>query len=439
MSTWRRDMHRQILNYGGAFARRRSGQVMGALGGSALVMFASISFALAQDEGAPPLGATVGSVLAAAHQLSPELRAAALETEAASARVDRADALDDPMLSAQTMQVPGSRAHMDQTNILVQQEFPLWGKLGLRKSKAEAMLDSARGGERATAAVLDEKIKVAFARYYAASQALAINTEVTHIASEMQRAANARYGQGIGGQADALMALAEGTKAKIERLRLQGEHDGAAADLNALLARAPNAPLAEPSSLTALPNPLPGIDALTERVRSANPVLFAEAAQVRGAEAAQELAEKAWYPDVTVGAGPQSNLGSWGYTAMVGVKIPLEWGAKEADEREANANLAAARQRLMASAAEVEGELGQAIASLAAAEQIDTMRRTELVPQLTASYKSALAEYASGHDDLSSVLETVHRLHETELELLQVDVEAQSALAMIERLIGGEL
>jgi cobalt-zinc-cadmium efflux system outer membrane protein len=63
------------------------------------------------------LGATVETVLDAAHRLSPTLRAAALDSAAASARADRADALADPMLSVQTMQVPSHRAPMDQTTI----------------------------------------------------------------------------------------------------------------------------------------------------------------------------------------------------------------------------------------------------------------------------------------------------------------------------------
>src|SRR5438067_8281877 len=50
--------------------------------------------ASAQDAGAP--GATVESVLALGRRLSPELRAAALDTEAAAARADAAGRLDDP-------------------------------------------------------------------------------------------------------------------------------------------------------------------------------------------------------------------------------------------------------------------------------------------------------------------------------------------------------
>lgn len=392
----------------------------------------------AQNDTAP-IGTTVESVLDAAHRLSPTLRAAALDTAAASARADRSDALSDPMLNVQTMQVPGSRAPMHQTTILLQQEFPLWGKLGLRKSAALALLDAARGEEAATAAELDEKIEVAFASYYRIDKALAINAGVARIDDELKRVAAGRFALGIGNQAEVLSAEAEGTRTAVERVRLQRELRTATVQMNALLARTPDAPLAAPLSLRPLPQPVPGTDALLARLHKANPVLLAQDARVRSAEAEQSLARKDWYPDVTLGAGAQTNSGSWGYAASFGVTIPLQWGAKESAEQEADANLGAARQRLAASIAELEGDLAQAIAALSAAEEMGSVRRKQLVPQLTAAYKSALAEYASGRGGLTPALDAANRLRDTELELLETDVEGQTALAAIERLLGGSL
>jgi cobalt-zinc-cadmium efflux system outer membrane protein len=403
-----------------------------------LLLLAVSSASLAQAQEAP-IGSTIESVLDAAHALSPTLRAAALDTAAASARSDRADTLADPMLSVQTMQVPSKENRMDQSTIMLQQEFPLWGKLGLRKSAALAMLDAARGAQKATAAELDEKIEVAFANYYRASKVLAINADVSRISADMAKVAAARYGQGVSTQAELLAAQAESTRATVERLRLQREWHAATAQLNALLGRAPGSPLADPLGLRPLPTAVPPLDALLQRVREANPVLLTQDARVRSAEAEQELAHKDWYPDVTLGAGAQTNAGSLGYAAFVGIKIPLEWGAKESAEAEATANLGAARARLAASTAEIDGDLEQALAALSAANEMDAARRGQLVPQLTASYKSALAEYGSGHGDLTMTLDAIHRLHDTELELLETDVEGQSALAMIERLLGGSL
>jgi cobalt-zinc-cadmium efflux system outer membrane protein len=433
-------MSRSNRREGGVLRRRFTPGLFGLLlVGASFVSLQAQAQAQAQEAGTPLIGTTVESVLNVAHRLSPTLRAAALDSVAASARADRADALADPMLSVQTMQVPGHRAPMDQTTVLLQQEFPLWGKLGLRKSAALAMLDAARGEQQATAAELDEKIKVAFANYYKASKALAINTDVARLDDEMARVATSRFGQGVGTQADALAAQADTTRTAVERLRLQRELTATTAQLNVRLGRSPNFPFAAPLSLRPLPLQIPTIDALLDRVQKENPVLQAQDARVRDAEAEQELARKNWYPDVTLGAGPQTNFGSWGVAASVGIRIPLQRGALESEEAEAGANLGAARERLAASTAEIQGDLAQALAALSAAEEMGAARRGQLVPQLNAAYKSVLAEYASGRGDLNPTLESVHRLHDTELELLDTDVEGQGALAMIERVIGGSL
>src|SRR5947209_7046608 len=117
----------------------------------------------------PAPGATVESVLALGRQLSPELRAMALERDAAAARADAAGRLDDPTFRAMSDEVDRtSGPRINKTYLSFEQEFPLWGKLALKRSAALAAVDAARGRELAATAELDEKIKVAFARYYAA-------------------------------------------------------------------------------------------------------------------------------------------------------------------------------------------------------------------------------------------------------------------------------
>src|SRR3569832_854103 len=390
-------------------------------------------------EGTTPPGATLDSLLDVAHRLSPTLKAAALDTSAAAARADRADALDDPTLNLQTMQVPGRVAGMDQTTILLQQEFPLWGKRDLRKSAALAKLDAARGAEKAVTAAHDENIALAFAAYYRATRALSSNAEATQIAADMVKVTRTRFSQGVATSAELLSSEAEATRAGIEHVRLERERRMAVAQINILLARPASAPLSEPLALRLLPTPVPMMEALMERVRMATPGLLAGAARVRSAEAEAELAQKSWYPDLTVGAGPQTNFGAWGYAASIGIRIPLQRGAKESGEAEAAANLGAARARLAAAEAELEGDLSSALAALDAAEAMETARRRTLAPELTASYHTTVAEYASGRGDLASTLDAVHRRHQTELELLDTETDGQAALARIERLLWARL
>jgi outer membrane protein, heavy metal efflux system len=395
--------------------------------------------AAAQQTGLP--GATVASVLALGRQLSPELRAIALERDAASARADGAGRLDDPTFRAMSDEVDRtSGPRINKTYLSVEQEFPLWGKLDLRHSAALAAVDAARGREQATAAELDEKIKLAFARYYTATRALLVNRDVARLANAMAKVAKERYAQNLGAQTDAITAEAEITRTAMETARLEAERRTAAARLNALLARSPAAPLAEPKELRRLPPPEPSLAALLDRARAANPRLFTASAEIRSAVSERQLAAKAWYPNLTLGAGAiQRDNGPAGYTASLAFKIPLQWGVKEAAEREAAAKLGAAQQRQAQLEAEISGDLEQALAALAAARRIGDLTRKQLIPQLIAAHNAALVLYRRDQGTLSAVLDAEHRIHQAQLDLLRADSEAQTALAAIERLIGAEL
>ena len=398
-------------------------------------------FALLADAGtasaatqSAALGATVQSVLDAGRELSPELRAAALDTQAASARADAAGAWDDPTLQADYNEI------MHMTTLSLMQDIPLWGKPGLRRSAALAAVDAARGRERTAADELDERIKVAFAQYAAATEAIAVNAEVAQVTEQMARAATDRYARGLGPQSEAITAQAEELNVAAEALRLQSQQQSAAGRLNALLARPAGAPLARPLGPRNLPARPPSLETLLARARNANPLLFTQSAEIKAAEAERQLAAKAWYPDVTVGGGAArfDNNGAFGYTAMVGVKLPLQWGAKEAGEREATANLGAAQQRFAATAAQIQGDLQEQLASFASAQGIIDLTRNRQLPELEAALQSVLAEYGRGGSNFLDALESEHRLHDLQLTVIRSEVDAQTALAAIERLVGGE-
>src|SRR5436305_4042537 len=261
----------------------RSSSYCGVLAVAIVAALIASGPASAQDAGAP--GATVESVLAIGRRLSPELRAAALDTEAAAARADAAGRLDDPMFRAMSDEVDRtSGPRINKTYLSFEQEFPLWGKLELRQSAAVAAVDTARGRQRAAEVELDEKIKIAFARYYAASQALAVNRDVARVARSMAKLAAERYGQGLGMQPEAIAAETKITRADTERARLEADRRSASARLNGLLARPVGAPFAEPRRLRPLPAAEPHPELLLERARVANRRLIAGAAAGGGAE-----------------------------------------------------------------------------------------------------------------------------------------------------------
>ncbi len=412
---------------------------IGAVGVLAAGLAAAVPSSAEAQADAGPLGATLQGVLAAGRQLSPALRAAALDTAAASAKAGGAAALDDPTLSDSYSYYrdPGV---FSGHSVMVTQAYPLWGKRGLRREAALADVDAARGREQAARNELDEKIKVAFAQYNVLSRSIAVNREVQELAHRMRAASVARYGQGGGDQAAVIQVLGEETSAKLEIIRLEGERAAARARLNALVARPADAPLAAPR-----PRPLPAngltLAALLERARAGNPTVSAQAAEMAAARTRSTLADKAWYPDVTVGAGPliQTNNRPVGFAATVGLNIPVPWGRTASGQQEAAARLSATQQRYDATLLEVEGALGEGIARLKAACRTEALLRREAVPQAQGAFRAVLTSYGQGGGDLTAAIAAEHRIHDVQLTLLRTELAAQTELAGIERLVGGNL
>jgi outer membrane protein, heavy metal efflux system len=399
-----------------------------------------MSGATAWAEDTTALGATAESVLTAGHRLSPQLRGAALDTAAATAKAEGAGALDDPTItdSYTYYRDPGVfSAH----TVMLSQAFPLWGKRSLRRQAALADVDASRGHEQAAQDELDEKIKVAYAQYYLTARDLAVNRELADLARRMQSAASARYGQGGGDQVAVIQALGEVTTAKTDAVRLEGDHNAARARLNALVGRPADAPLAEPRQARPIPNAEPALEILLERARAANPTLFASHAAIEAARTRSTLADKAWYPDVTIGAGPliQTNHQPVGFAATVGLNIPLPWGREAAGQREAAAQLGATQQRYDAARLEIEGALGEAVAKLRAARSTETLLHKEAMPQARAAFQMVLANYSQGRSELTVAIAAEHQMHDVELRLLQTQLDEQVELAAIERLVGGDL
>ena len=207
------------------------------------------------------LGMTVEGLLAAGRHLSPGLRAAALNTQVASARAGGADALDDPTISDSYTYYKDPNVFSAHT-VMLTQAFPLWGKRSLRRQAALADVDASRGRERAARDELDEKIKVAYAQYHLTARDITVNREIAELARRMRAAASARYGQGGGDQVAVIQALGEETTARIDAARLEGEHGAARARLNVLVGRPADASLAEPTRARPVPATEPRLGVL---------------------------------------------------------------------------------------------------------------------------------------------------------------------------------
>lgn len=389
----------------------------------------------AQAPTANMAGATVDSLLALVRKFNPDAAAAALDSEAAVAKIYPAGALDDPMLNV-TRDL-GFR----QTMVTVSQEFPLWGKRELRRDAARANADVARAQQGTVLLDLQEQVKIAFAQYYAADNALRVIHDIRTLLDNIVESTRTRYMQGIGTQADAIRAQLEQTRLELEISNIERDENVAKAKINALSARPADSELATPVALRKVPSTdTLLLSQLLSRARDSNPMLAGSRAQIVAAEDERQLVLKSWYPDITLSLGADKlPTMSTQPVIGVGIKIPLQWGVRRAQEQAATAQKMAAQTRLNGALLKLEGELQSQLANLNRAQRNTDVLANTLTQQSGSAYESTLAAYQTGRGDLTSVLDTLRQQLRVRFDILQTQTEEQSAFASIERLTGGDL
>ena len=408
--------------------------------------------ALASPNGAETTatpGRTVASLLDYARQNNPEYAAMRYEAEAAQERIEPAGALMDPKVQIEWRDITKmgeqsatlSPSRVGSTKYLLMQDLPWYGKRDLKREIAELEAAGAEGRARGNWSELAAKVKALHTQLYTVEHNTALAREILDLMQRLERLAQFRYGSGLAAQADVIRAQSEQTAMRNELVLLDNEKRQLQARLNGLLARPSGAPLAVPEQLRPLPAPAQlEFDTLSERVRARNPRLFSDGHGIRAAEKNRELTLKNRYPDFTVGVSPiqyQSEVREW--EVMLQFNLPLQQGTRRAQEREAEAMLAAARARKEASTHQIFSDLAENLSALEAARRSATLIEDSLLPQAELTLRSALAAYENGKVDFATLLEAQRQIRQSRLSLLKTQSDARVRLAEVERLLGEDL
>jgi outer membrane protein TolC len=152
------------------------------------------------------------------------------------------------------------------------------------------------------------------------------------------------------------------------------------------------------------------------------------------------LTDLNYYPDVTVGANlVQPRNGETSGMFLLGVKVPLQYEAKDAEQRAARASLGAAQARSDALRIRLDGEVAEAWYRLEAIRKAIKIFEQRQLPPAKLSVETARSGFDAGTTPLATLLESERRQRAVELELLALRVEEQSKYADLERLAGGAL
>ena len=421
------------------------------LGFKALTLLAALAagWANAQGIASTQPGATVDSLLAVVRERNPDYAAMRHEVTAASERVLPAGALMNPRFKMELQDITKAGeqnptllpSDVGATQYTLSQDVPWSGKRDLKREIAALDGRVAQGRVDQTWIELAARVKTAFAQRWLIQGTQRLVNENLDLMLKLEQVLQVRYAGGLSTQADITRIHVEHTGMRNELVAMAGDWRQAQSRLNALLARPTDAPLAPPQALRTLPQPDKlDFTNLSERLRNASPQLGVETTRVKSAEKNRDLAFKNRYPDFTVGINAMQRQGAVKeFGVMVELNLPIQGDVLRAQEREAQAMLAAAQARQEAATNQALSDLSENLSALEVARQTEHLMTYSLMPQADLTWRAALAGYENGKADFATLLDAQRQIRAARLGQLKAQVDAQLRLAEIERLIGEDL
>jgi outer membrane protein TolC len=379
------------------------------------------------------------SLVSAVLQRNPNLEAMRQAWQAAQQREPQARALEDPMLSygLAPLSIGSDRVNLGQ-EVRLSQRFPYPGTLRLRGEVARAEADEAGQAVEAERLRLALTAAQLFDDYALLDRALEINEQHVQLVAEFQRVATGRYAAGLVPQQDPLQAEVESAHLARRQIVLRTNRDVVKAQINALLHRAPDAPLPTPAALAVPTGELPELAALETEAVARRPEVAQREAAVRAREAEVGLKKLEGRPAFEAMASYNSMWMDGQHRLMVGVGVNLPVWRKRvrAGVAEAEARLAQARSERTAAEDEVRSGLRQAYDRLQELRRSLDLYESRLLPATRDQVRAALAAFETGQTSFLSVIEAERNQRTAEMDFAEVLRDHARARAELDRAAG---
>jgi outer membrane protein TolC len=283
------------------------------------------------------------------------------------------------------------------------------------------------------------EVKEAYFDYAYLAESIRITEEIKGVLSNMAQIAVSKYSTGLASQQDVIKANVEITSLTNDIITLEAEKEVSAAMLKSLLSRDQDSTLGDPSGL---PRDKVRFDTreLIGRAMTKNPGLRAAELEAEATEKRADLANRDYYPDFMVGAGPVQTDGRFdSFDVMFQVSIPL-WRSKyDSRALEASSNARSLKSRLGAERNAKGLEVKGAALKVEAAARMRELYETSLMPQVELSFDSALKNYRAGKIDFLTLLDTERDLKKTRIDYLKIILEYRKRVAALENAVGEDL
>lgn len=377
-----------------------------------------------------PEEAALDEVIRYAFLSNASIERAFYEWRSAIERIPQAGSWEDPRFSFGVLFPKDRMSRWDRTTLGLSQLLPFPGKLDAAgRASLEGAVAAGRRFEDARFALQADVVE-AWQSLALADRSIASAERHLRLLRESVQIARTLVETGKAKQAELTRMELERDLGENALKSLEAERPPALARLNALLSRAPKLPLrpkapAPPRRLET------GDDALIALVAERNPELQAMAAEVRGREAALDLARRSWLPDLEISLSIQGTV----ERMIEGMfSLPFQIGRVRARIDEASADVravqAASRQRLDDLRAQVVLQIMLARNGGRQAE----LFRDRLLPKAREIVETVKASYGAGTSSYLELVDAQRALIDLELEQARMEALRDSAVARVEAL-----
>ena len=389
---------------------------------------------------------TLAEVDAAALANNPEIRSLEQQARLAESRLDSAAAVDDPQFGYRAWGTPLLQpwnVNMTQHMFMFTQNVPGSGKRALRYLVAADEVDIQALLVEAKKREVVAMVHQAFYRLLQSYDQIRIHHDQVALAEQVIDATRIQYRAGTIPQKDVLQAGIALARLSEHLIMFERDADSARAQLNTLMGRPPDQPLAVAGQYGIL-DTLPSQNELLAIAARNRPELLAlEVMKKQGTHKVQ-LAEKGFKPDFSISAGymlmPSGSLNRNGYLAEFSMTLPwLNRGKHEAEIRQATEEVTSVAAEYERQRAVISKEIREAWIRAESARKIVELYRDTLRPDLQNVSRAATVAYRTNQAGLLSVMDTQNMSIEAEYALFEALSEYEQSLSDLERAIGMRL
>ena len=344
----------------------------------------------------------------------PEIAGAKAAVQAERERIPQAGAMPDPMLQVGIQNdgftsIEVGRMPTSYYSIMASQTFPWPGKRGLQQQVVEFGAKQGDFGVQRARLSTEADVRRAYLSLVLVRDRLEILDRLGKIWERSAGIARIRYEAGQGIQSDVLRSRLELERLKQKRLALRVEERIRVEQLNRLRAHRLDEAIVTTVHVRDLPAVAFGDESTVVREALArSPELAAARLRVTQSEKSIALAQKSYYPDLTVSAGLmyRGTMMPPMWLLTVGAPVPIFSGSKQSRNVAENEARRVANQH---NGDEIEQVLRLRVqerqAALASLSDTAKVYQSGLLQQSEATIDSTLSQYAVGKVSLASVLE----------------------------------